>query len=131
MKCSNFYKLVNELKDREKSELIAALNAHGGSYDFYHDSNEIEDIDEDADDFTEIMDNLPCVACNPDNYDPDPVDVIVTSVKVKDGWLSFECYEKGYYNSVSVAVDDFFVGQLEYVISAIPETDDVNDVTGK
>jgi len=131
MKCSNFYKMVHEIKAREQSELSAALHAHGGSYDFYHRCDEVEDADTDDEDYDDLLDECPHIACNPDNYYPEPMDVIVLSVTVdKCGIFEFDCIGKRNHDHQSVEADDIFPGQIDFIIDAIPETDKVKDVTG-
>lgn len=114
MKCSNFYEIVKQVKRHEQEELTKALKAWGGAFDF----EQHPDTDP------------PIIAVNMDNCEPEPQDVYVNSAAVdENGYITLKCTGKLDGQDYEVEPDDVFAGHLEYVISYIPETDTVKDVT--
>lgn len=119
MKHTDFYSLVKNIKHKEQEELCKALEAHGGSYSWWDDSKSC------------FMENVqyPIIAVNVDCTFPNPTDVEIKSISVKDGWLNFVGEDKNSGELVDFCADDIFAGQIEYIIDLIPDTDAVNDVT--
>jgi hypothetical protein len=114
MKHTNFYEKIEQIKQQEIVELIAALNAHGGKFQW-----PIEDDDTER----------PIIAINPDSSYPEPTDVEVISVCVNSGRLELTGIEKNDGYEISFTPEEVFAGHLSSIIDYIPETEDVKDVT--
>jgi hypothetical protein len=114
MKHTNFYKKIEEIKRQEIAELIKALNAHGGKFQW-----PIEDDDTER----------PIIAINPDSSCPDPTDVEVISVCVNSGRLELVGIEKNNGYEIPFTPEEVFAGHLSYIIDYIPETEYIKDVT--
>lgn len=114
MKHTDFYSLYENIKKQEIQELTAAVKAHGGKVTFQFDM--------------EPDDNAPIITFSPEGA----VDVIVGTVTVEDDHLRIfgndknDCYSE---EQEEFFIEDALPGQLSFIIDAIPETDNVNDVT--
>ena len=114
MKHTDFYSQLENIKSLEIQELTAAVKAHGGKVTFQYNM--------------EPDDNAPILIFNPEG----PVEVIVKTVTVEDGRLRVFGNDKN--DCYADEQEEFFIeyalpGQLSFIIDAIPETDNVNDVT--
>ena len=121
MKHTNLYDKIKEISRQEIAELIAAVNAHGGKFQW-----SIGD-DENGDEGIE----RPIIAINPDNCCPNPTDVEVISVHVNSGKLELTGVDKNDRNEISFTPEEVFVGHLSFIIDYIPETETVSDVSQK
>ena len=113
MKCSDFYRLYHRLHKHEKMELFAAVKAHGGEYRF-----NVDDDDESAP-----------VVLGFARYDECSHDYIISRVAIDgDGYLSVYGIDKElpYAAETEIEVE---CGYLGYITSAIPDTEEVSDVT--
>ena len=113
MKHTDFYSQLEDIKKQEIQELTAAVKAHGGKVTFQYDM--------------EPDDNAPILIFNPEGT----VEVVVKTVTVEDDRLRVFGNDK---NDCYTDEEEFFIeyalpGQLSFIIDAIPETDNVNDVT--
>lgn len=110
MKHSDFYGLLQVLKEQEIAELITAVKAHGGKVTFveYYDA--------------------PVIMFNLNNIGP--ADITVKKVYIEDGKLHITGIEKAAYEGEKeYFLGDVVPGQLQYVIDQIPPTDTVEDVS--
>lgn len=113
MKHTDFYDTFKGIKQHIIKEIEAAVKAHGGSFDFINE-----------------MVDAPIVAANPDNSDPEPLDVIIKKVSLdEDGFLVIEAADKEYGDDIDIDVDDIFVDHLGYIIDYLPNVGDTTDVT--
>lgn len=111
MKYSNFYTKAKELRQQECEEVIKALNAHGGSYQW--NSN-----------------NYPIIPINADKSCPFSQDIRIFRATVVNGNLELWGVDNKYGNPVEFNVSDVFAGYLSFIIDYIPETKEVSDVSG-
>ncbi len=115
MKHTDFYSLYREIQKREYAELAEAVKAHGGAFSL------IDELDEDE---------LPAVsACqiSDDEYH----DYIITKVEVDEYHVRIWGLPKNGWLEEAEVLDSIAYGHLEYIIDAIPETEEVQDVTIK
>lgn len=129
MKGTDFYKLYKELEAREKDELIAAVQAHGGEYVFFDcASDNAEEEWEEA----EYNDTCPIVLAS-FRHDDSYSDFYVTCVKVTDDkWLSIYGIRKEYpCLSDEDRLDMICYGQIHNITEEIPETEKVKDVASQ
>lgn len=126
MKGTNFYQIYKDLEAREKDELIAAVNAHGGEYVFF--DCESENADEEWEE-AEYNNSCPIILAS-FRYDDEYSDFYVTRVTVEDGkWLSIYGVRKEYpCLSDENVLDMICTGQIHNVTEEIPETESVKDV---
>lgn len=113
MKCSNFHTYVNCIKIQECKELIQALMPYNGYFSFL--------------DYCKSKSKCPIIAV----CDDSSLDVIITSMQVDGTDVKFECigFEDGCdYQFWS---DDFYAGELQYVINEIPSKNGIKDVSDK
>ncbi|MDR1459492.1 MAG: hypothetical protein LBI60_04695 [Bacteroidales bacterium] len=127
MKHTSLYDKIEEIRRQEIAELIAAVNAHGGRYEWPVDDDENDDGEEDDDENKD----RPIIAINPDNCCPNPQDVEVISVSVNSGKLELEGVDKNDRYDVSFTPEEVFIGHLSFITDYIPETDTVSDVSLK
>lgn len=100
MEHTDYSKLLKHVKQHAIDELKAALKAHGGSYSW------------------ETEDDCPIVAANPDDYEPEPLDVCIHSISVDCyGDFVFEATGKeSGYEIDYLCIDDIFVEHIGYII---------------
>lgn len=110
MKHTDFHSLIRKIKEQERQELIKAVIAHGGSYNW-------EDEEE-----------KPIIATNA-KYWEDPIDVNITHVYIIDGDLRIYGEEKGSGTPVEIDPCDVFVGHISYIIDKIPELESIKDTS--
>ncbi len=114
MKHTDFYSILENIKNQEIQELTAAVKAHGGKVTFQYDM--------------ETDDDPPILIFNPEGT----VEVVVGTVIVEDDRLRVfgndknDCYAD---EQEEFFIEDALPGQLSFIIDAIPETDNVKDVT--
>lgn len=119
MKHTNIYKKYMELEHIEREELKRAVMAHGGEFRFFDENREeLNGVD-----YPIIMAGNPDWSSN--------VDCVITRVAVVDGVLEIYGYDKEYGWDGEMTLDDIALGQIEFIIEAIPETEDVKDVSVK
>lgn len=123
MKHTDFYALHKKLDEQARTELKAAIKAHGKEYVFIH-----ADSDDD-DQISDEKNNAPIIAASTkwmDSYEDfyvsrvafDEYDSLIIFGFPKEGWAEDE------QELTSTAH-----GHLEYIIDQIPETEEVQDVT--
>ena len=113
MKHTDFYSSLENIKTQEIQELTAAVKAHGGKVTFQYNM--------------EPDDNAPILIFNLEG----PVEVVVKTVILEGYFQVFgndknDCYAD---EQEEFFIEDALPGQLSFIIDAIPETDNVNDVT--
>jgi hypothetical protein len=111
MKHTDFFKKTREIKEQEQLELIMAIMAHGGEFNW--------------DEGTE----RPIIAINSEDYHSGSMDVEVTNAFVENGRLRLVGNENLYGCEVKFGPDDVCTGYLSHIIDYIHETDNVSDVT--
>lgn len=123
MKHSNFYQIYQNIKKCEEQELIAAVKAHGGVYEFCPKDKDRYDTD-----------NGICPIVSAWNkYAESPSDYCIVKVEVESteygDWLTIYGIEKdGGWETEAVNVE---FGHMHYIIDYIAETDGVSDVSIK
>ena len=111
MKCTDYYAILKKIKRHSRQELIKALEPYKGVYEF-----EGED--------------RPILAACPDHVSiSEPIDVYINRVEYQNETLKIYCIGKDDGENYTLLVDEFFAGQLEYVISEILPKDGIEDVT--
>ena len=112
MKHTNYHQAERALRDRQLDELRAALRAHGGTCSFHDDNDEIH---------------------GPAVYDETRISTAVLDedgktihVYIADGSLP---KQQRLREEVEVLFGDLNPETLDELIEAIPETDEVKDVT--
>jgi hypothetical protein len=116
MEHTDFDRKIEQIKQQETAELIAAVNAHGGKFQW-----PMEDDDDNME--------RPIIAINPDSKYPNPTDVEVISVCVNSGRLELIGLEKNDGYEIPFTPEEVFPGHLSFIIDYIPETEDIKDVT--
>ena len=118
MKCTDFYEKEKELKRHAIDELAMAIKAHGGKYEW---------CDEDGEFIEGVEAPIICAL-----LDQGPTDVKIKAIFYDEkGWYitGEDCAEFG--GDVDFDPDDFANAvQIQNLIEAIPETDDVKDIAG-
>lgn len=112
MKHTDFPAQTRAIKAQEYKELYIAVEAHGGLYEW--------DLSEG---------NYPIIAVNVDNIAPEPMDLDIYKVLIKNDILKIHGKDKVYGNDISFKPKDVFTGHLSFIIDYIPATDNVDDVT--
>lgn len=112
MKHTNCQAIISEVKALEYEELKRAVEAHGGSYDWIiHDGCS------------------PVIAINPECSEPEPVDIDVTKVVLRNGSLEISGVGNTNGEPIDFNIDDIFAGHLSIITDYIPETDTISDVS--
>lgn len=118
MKHTNFHGKYQAIEMQERREIVAAVKAHGGEYVF---------IPEDSENYMED-DNVTIMAGH--QYSDKNKDFFVSRVTVdENGELHIYGFDTEY--DTPDDEDELFnieYGHLEYILDAIPETNDVHDV---
>lgn len=114
MKSTDTWHVIQDIKRREKDELVRAIKAHGGSYSWY---------DDEKDEWLDDEERGPMVvAYTSYSTTGKPTDVVIRSVWLdKNGMLMIDAEESEYGNVVDVEWSDIFVGRIPYITEAIPE----------
>lgn len=124
MKHTDFYTICKNLRRIEQQELIKAVQAHGGVYEF-------AERDEDGE-YVKDWEKCPVVMAST-RYDDQCYDYLVVSVEVNyspntgNPYLVIYGIEKE-YGSMSGEIE-VATGHIEYIIDMIPETGTVKDVS--
>lgn len=115
MKHTDLYDKIEKIRQQEIAELIEAVKAHGGTYNW--------DDDEEK----------PIVAINPDIPEPNPKDVLIESVRYdEDRGIILTGSEKvDGYSIDEILPYELFPGELSVIIDYIPRTEIVSDVSQK
>lgn len=113
MKHSDYQAKIKEIKALEYQELILAIEAHGGSYEWNREGGG----------------SCPIIAINSNKSEPEPQDIEVTKVTILDGQLKISGVDNKYREPVKFDADDIFAGHLSFIIDYIPATDEVSDVS--
>ncbi len=112
MKHTNCQAIISEVKALEYEELKRAVEAHGGSYDWtIHDGCS------------------PVIAINPECSEPEPVDIDVTKVVLRNGSLEISGVDNTNGEPIDFNIDDIFAGHLSIITDYIPETYTISDVS--
>lgn len=112
MNHTDFFARTRAIKAKEYKELYAAIELHGGSYEWEQEDGE-----------------CPVIAVNIDSIQPSPADVIIYKAAIEDGRLQLRGVEKEYGNEVILEPDDAFAGHLSSIIDHIPPINGIDDVT--
>lgn len=116
MKHTDFYSKYKELEAQERKELEKAVLAHGGEFRFLtEDGQDIEGI------------SAPVIIAGGKHWESN-CDCIVSRVTVEYGFPEIYGYDCNYKDE-EVYLSSIEFGHLGYIIDAIPETDDVHDVS--
>lgn len=123
MKHSDFTKMFRELEHHLEKELAAAVMAHGGVYTFIHLDEASEVIDE-REEYS-----APRVLGSYKFFD-DWCTYTVSRVEVRNGLIEFFGWQSdpGWSTDES-RIDDVKFDYYDLILDAIPETDEVKDVT--
>lgn len=121
MKCTNMYTLLQKVQNIEVVELMAAVKAHKGLYQFGKESENGEcDLGE-----------CPIVMANPDCPDPNPIDVYILQVRLigenKD-MLEIYGIEKESHSEVYLLPEDVAMGHICFITENIKMTNKVRSV---
>lgn len=117
MRHTDLYKQYQALQTIEREELKKAVLAHGGEFCFK--SKEGEDIDG----------VYPPVVMAGDRHWDSNCDCVITRVVMNDGFLEIYGYDEQCSIYDEILLSDFEYGHLGYIIDAIPETDEIEDVS--
>ncbi|WP_455606361.1 hypothetical protein [Bacteroides sp.] len=112
MNHTDFFARTRAIKAQEYKELHAAIELHGGSYEWKHEDGE-----------------CPIIAVNIDGIQPSPADVIIYKATIEDGRLQLRGVEKVFGNEVIFEPDDAFTGHLSSIIDHLPPINGVDNVT--
>lgn len=112
MKHTDFHSIIRKIKEQERQELINAVIAHGGFYNW-------EDEEE-----------KPIIAANA-KYWESPIDVYITHVYIIDGSLRIYGEDKESGTPVEIDSYDAFAGHISYIIDMIPETESIKEVSSE
>jgi hypothetical protein len=113
MKHTDFFKKIREIEAQEQLELIKAIMAYGGKFNWDEDTEQ------------------PIIAINPDSVCPSPIDVEVNRVIVNNGHLKIFGSEKECGYEIEFDPEDAFTGHLSSIIDYIPDTENISDVTAQ
>lgn len=103
MKHTDFFARIRALKAAEYKELQAAVELHGGMYEWDLRNTE-----------------HPIIAVNPDGIMPSPVDVRIYRVYIREGALKLCGVEKECREEVRFQPDEAFAGHLSIIIDYLP-----------
>lgn len=124
MRCTNMYALLQKMQNIEATELIAAVKAHNGLYQFGKESENGEcDLGE-----------CPIVMANPDCAEPAPIDVYILQVRlIGENKDELEIYgiEKECHSEVYLSPSDIAAGHICFITENIRMTYDVKSVCGE
>lgn len=112
MKHTDFFARTRAIKAQEYKELYAAVEAHGGVYEWSLSDR-----------------SHPIIAVNVNSICPNPMDMDIYKVSIQGGILKIYGEDKEYGNDVPFNPEDVFAGHLSSIIDYIPATGDVEDVT--
>ncbi|WP_455674194.1 hypothetical protein [Phocaeicola sp.] len=112
MKHTDFFAQTRAIKIQEYKELYAAVEAHGGTYEWNLSEG-----------------NYPTIAVNVDSIYPNPMDMNIYKVSIQDGILQIYGEDKEYGNNIPFKLKDVFAGHLSSIIDYIPAAGDVDEVT--
>lgn len=123
MKCTDMWHVLQDIKRREKDDLVEAIKAHGGSYSWYDKDNK-RWLNEDE--------QGPIVASYaPAWSDGHPKDIMIRSVSLdKNGMLLIDGEEVQwgtYYHDMKWS--DIFVGHISCITEAIPVPENAPEKT--
>lgn len=112
MKHTDFHSIIRKIKEQERRELINAVIAHGGHYEWEDEGEK------------------PIIAANVKHWE-DPIDVYITHVYIIDG--SLRIYGEAKESGTPVEIDsyDAFAGHISYIIDMIPETESIKEVSSE
>ena len=120
MRHSNFYRMYEEIDRMVESELVNAVNAHGGEYVFIHPEGH-SGYDGEADEKSDA----PIILASQKNAETTE-DCYVSRVTVMDGSLMVYGFPTGCYSTEDEDYFDYIPhGQLMWVIDMIPEVEEV------
>lgn len=113
MKHTDFFEQARKIKEQERLELLDAIMAHGGEFNWGDDAEK------------------PTIAASLDGIYHSPIDVEVERVVADNKTLKIYGSEKKYGDEVEFGPEEVFTGHLSYIIDYIPETEGIFDVTRK
>lgn len=123
MGCTDVYDICHYLKRMMVDEMKKAIKAHGTEYVF-------SDVREDDEDIPVNMDACPIVACNPDDYDPEPRDVYIIKLYIDEyDDVCVKALGKETMCEVKMEVMDIFLEHMGYLISEMLGTAKVQTVS--
>ena len=121
MEYTNMHPLFQKIRSIETQELISAVKAHKGLYQFGYETD-----DEECD-----LGECPIVMANPDTANPNPIDVYILQVRLigedKDV-LEIYGIEKENNTEVYLSPDEIAVEHIPFIIDSIRMTDKVKSV---
>lgn len=112
MKHTDFHSIIRKIKEQERKELINAVIAHGGFYNWEDEGEK------------------PIIAANVKHWE-DPIDVYITHVYIIDGSLRIYGEAKESGTPVEIDPSDVFAGHISYIIDMIPELESIKDVSSE
>lgn len=126
MKHSNFYQKYKDVEAQEYRELQAALKAHGGEYIFFDcDAENAEELWDEKDD----RDDIPAIYGG-FGYMDNSERYYVTRVKQHEHGIGIYGFREEYGSPMDEdRIDIIEYGYIEEILDAIPDTDEVHDVT--
>lgn len=107
MEHTDFYTLIENIKRQEYEELLAAIHAHGGSYEWPSEDE-----------------GSPVISV----YTPDIISISVKKVYVKDETIHIDGYDCACGSDIQLNWDDVLVDDLPLLIEYIPPTEQVHSV---
>lgn len=117
MQCTDLRNVVRYLKRMMVDEMRKAIKAHGVEYLF----SKIN-----ADKTVEDLDVCPIVACNPDDFDPEPRDVYIVKLYINEhDDVGIFALGKESLCEVKMEVMDIFLEDMDYIVGEIRATDEV------
>jgi hypothetical protein len=109
---SDYYKIIDAIRKMEVTEVMKALEAHGGTYSWDYESEP-----------------CPIVSANlAQTLHQNPVEVEITKACEKDGELFLEGVNKEWGYSIDIHWSEVIIGHLSSIISHIPATPEVFSV---
>lgn len=126
MKHSNFYKKYKDIEAQEFRELAAALQAHGGEYVFFDcDAEDAEEKWHDKDNY----DDIPSLYGGYSWMDTSERYLVTRVKRTEEGGVKIYGFRDEFGSPMDEDVIDIIeYGYIEYILDAIPETDEIHDV---
>ncbi len=112
MNHTDFFARIRAIKEMEYRELYAAIELHGGFYEWNRNDGE-----------------CPVIAVNIGSIQPAPADVLIYRAAIENGILRLHGVENEYGNEVNFQPDEAFAGHLSCIIDYLPSINGANDVT--
>lgn len=114
MKHTDFFAQTRAIKAQEYKELYAAVEAHGGVYQWNPGNG-----------------SYPTIAVNVNCIYPHPRDINIYKVSVRENVLDIYGKDKEFGNDVRIKPEEVFAGHLSFIIDYIPSTYTMDDVSSE